>query len=225
MFKILEYDIEKYQFIHQTKEIFQVDELSKIHITRPELFPDFELSFKNEVHTDFHKTFYDFINDENKNKEILKTYEDFIEEVVSSNFDESFCYQKFPSFRIHLPGKKAIHKWHFDNDDDHRHPEWEINFQISLTKMSDTQAMWIESIPGLKDFSPLNLEEGQFAIFDGNRCLHGNKPNTTDEARLSLDFRVIPISKYHPEKARSSATQGNKFVIGGYYKLWEKNNV
>ena len=66
---------------------------------------------------------------------------------------------------MHLPDKKAVNKWHYDSDDDHRHPEGEINFQIALTDSLDTQAMWIESVPGLRDFFPVNLKENQFVLY------------------------------------------------------------
>jgi hypothetical protein len=44
------------------------------------------------------------------------------------------------------------------------HPEWEINFQVALTDIYDTQATWVESVPGLKDFSPMEMKYGEYYI-------------------------------------------------------------
>ena len=222
MVKILKYDKGKYRFTQEVRKIFNVSDLTLLHKHRHELFPDYELGFHNEVKTDYHKLFYSVLNDNEKNHELKKSYDLFISEVVSSFFDRSFCYQSFPSFRVHLPDKKAVNKWHYDSDEDHLHPEGEINFQIALTDSCDTQAMWIETVPGLKDFFPVNLSEDEFVIFNGNKCTHGNKPNETDFTRVSMDFRVLPIEKYNPEKNKSSAEKGTKFAIGSYYRLYEK---
>jgi hypothetical protein len=222
MVKIFDYDKEKYRFTQEAEKIFSVSDLSSLHESRSDMFPNYDLGFHNEVKTDYHKEFYATLNDDSRNQELKKSYDLFVDEVVSKHIQGSFCYQSFPSFRVHLPGKRAVNKWHYDSDDDHLHPEWEINFQIALTDSFDTQAMWIESIPGLKDFTPVNLRENQFAIFNGNKCKHGNMPNETDLTRVSMDFRVLPFDRYDPASSRASAERGNKFVIGGYYRLFER---
>ena len=89
----------------------------------------------------------------------------FVRNEVSQYFSEDFVYQSFPSFRIQLPHEKAIHYWHYDNDKEHMHPEWEINFQIAITDMSDANCIWIETVPGLKDFKPMILKYGEYSIF------------------------------------------------------------
>ena len=222
MVKILKYDKQRYKFTQEIEKIFNVSDLTLLHKHRHELFPDYELGFHNEVKTDYHKLFYSVLNDETKNHDIKKAYRLFIEEVVSPFFSQSFCYQGFPSFRVHLPDKKAVNKWHYDSDKDHKHPEGEINFQIALTDSANTQAMWIETVPGLKDFFPVNLKKDEFVIFNGNKCTHGNKPNETDLTRVSMDFRVLPLERYDPESNKASAEKGTKFVVGSYYKFFEK---
>ena len=131
-------------------------------------------------------------------------------------------YQAFPSFRVHIPNDQAIHKWHHDSDENHNHPDWEINFQVALTKMWDSNAMWLESVPGLGDFKPVEMEVGDYTIFYGNKCAHGNKENKTGKTRVSIDFRVLPYDKYDESSAKNSATAGTKFVIGQYYNLYEQ---
>ena len=37
------------------------------------------------------------------------------------------------------------------------------------------------------------LSDREFIVFNGNKCIHGNKLNDTGKTRVSLDFRIIPI--------------------------------
>jgi hypothetical protein len=48
--------------------------------------------------------------------------------------------------------------------------------------------------------------------------MHGNVVNTSGESRVSVDFRVLPISQLD-DKKRTTLTQKIPFEIGGY---WEK---
>jgi hypothetical protein len=174
-----------------------------------------------EADTKFHKCFYSFLNSD-KGSVIFDWYYSFIENCVSGWFDESFLYQKSPSFRIHLPNLQAIQKWHYDSDKDHGHPLWEINFHVPITDCFGSNAIWIESVPGLRDYSPIELNTNQYAIFDGNRCMHGNKLNKTGCTRISFDFRIIPFRSYNKDIIKHSATTKRKFIIGEYYELFEK---
>lgn len=218
------YDINRYNFCNEIEQIFDVEdgELDNLHIHRQDLMPDYELNFENEVRTGFHSTFYGALNSD-QGDSIKSVFENFVSEVVSPLFKRSFVYQKFPSFRIHIPNDRAIHKWHYDSDENHKHPEWEINFQIAATKMWDTNAMWLESVPGLCDFQPIEMDVGDFAIFYGNKCAHGNKQNNTNKTRISMDFRIIPYEKYDESNNLSSSIVGTntKFAIGHYYNLFE----
>lgn len=224
MTTVHDYDVNLYDFCGEVEKIFNVSrrELDNIHQLRNELMPTSKLNFDNETRTDFHSTFYGALNS-SSGDDIRDVYEMFIKNIVAPMFKKSFVYQTFPSFRVHIPNDQAIHKWHYDSDEDHNHPDWEINFQIALTKMWDSNAMWIESIPGLGDFSPIELNVGDFAIFYGNKCAHGNKENTTGKTRVSMDFRVLPYDKYDASQGKESATASRKFVVGDYYKVYNYN--
>tara|TARA_B100000963_G_C22625729_1_gene672236 strand:- start:15 stop:686 length:672 start_codon:yes stop_codon:yes gene_type:complete len=218
---IKDYNLEEYNFCEEVKNIFDVDELKNLHVERSDLLPQDKLNFDNETRTDFHSTFYGVLNSDD-GFGIKTIYENFIKQVVAPMFKRSFVYQAFPSFRVHIPNDQAVHKWHYDSDENHNHPDWEINFQLALTNMYQSNAMWIESVPGLRDFKPLEMIPGQFAIFYGNKCAHGNKENTTGNTRVSMDFRVIPYEKHDESQAKNSATANTKFVIGEYYKLYNE---
>tara|TARA_R110000824_G_scaffold318633_1_gene505775 strand:+ start:1679 stop:2374 length:696 start_codon:yes stop_codon:yes gene_type:complete len=222
MTTICDYDVSIYDFCGEVEKIFKVSRggLDNLHEFRNELMPIDKLNFGNETRTNFHSTFYDALNS-SSGDDIRDVYERFIKDVVSPMFEGSFVYQTFPSFRVHIPNDQAIHKWHYDSDEDHNHPDWEINFQIALTKIWDSNAMWVESIPGLGDFQPVEMSAGDCTIFYGNKCVHGNKENKTGKTRVSMDFRVMPYDKYDESAAKSSATASRKFVIGDYYRLCE----
>lgn len=218
---IKSYNPELYRFSDIVAKVFGVKDLSELHKERTDLLPKEKLVFENESRTDFHTLFYQKMNG-NELLELEESFKLFLSNEVLPLFDEDILHQYMPSFRVHLPGDQAIHKWHYDSDEDHRHPDWEINFQIPLTNSFDTQATWIESVPGLKDFKPMNLEVGQFSIFDGNRCMHGNKENDTDKTRVSFDFRVVPSSRYN-NNLKESVTTSKKFKEGEYYRRIRKN--
>ena len=217
------YDSDKYDFVGEVARIFDVppEDLHKIHHLRKDLMPESELNFSNETKTLFHSVFYGALNSVD-GAPIKEVYYRFIESIIEPIFRRPFLYQSFPSFRVHIPNDQAVHKWHYDSDEDHRHPEWEINFQIALTKMWGSNAMWLESIPDLGDFNPIEMEVGEFCIFNGNKCRHGNKLNKTRQTRVSMDFRVLPYEKYNESECLESVTANRKFVKGDYYKLYEK---
>ena len=69
------------------------------------------------------------------------------------------------------------------------------------------------------------MKQGQFSIFYGNKCKHGNKCNNTTATRVSLDFRVMPLSKYLLNLSKGSigesAIAERKFEPGGYYYVYK----
>ena len=209
------YNTTKYRFVEIVSSVFDVEDLSTLHKSRPDLLPSHKLVFENESKTDFHTLFYSKMNNSSL-KDLEDSFYLFIDNEVKPFFNQDILHQYMPSFRVHLPGDQAIHKWHYDSDEDHLHPDWELNFQIALTDMSDTQATWIESVPGLGDFHPMNLCYGEYVIFNGNKCMHGNKENVTDCTRVSFDFRVIPNDRY--TDTSKSLTINKKFSEGDYYR-------
>ena len=208
-----------YPFKELIQDLYNVKQLQKIHIHLKDMLPKNELNFTNEASTLFHKKFYSKLNSDWE--EFIKIYKKFIYEEVSKIVNKPFLYQYLPSYRVHLPNYQAIHKWHFDSDKDHKHPEGEINFCVPITQMKDSNSIWIESSPGKKDFKPMRLEYGNYMCFDGNKCTHGNKKNETENTRISFDFRILPFSKYNKNSSNNSVSTKKRFVIGEYYNLVE----
>tara|TARA_R110002020_G_scaffold183027_3_gene378969 strand:+ start:19341 stop:20024 length:684 start_codon:yes stop_codon:yes gene_type:complete len=218
------YDTEKYCFAELIASTFEVDNLDDLHNLRSDLLPPKQLNFDTETKTKFHETFYKRLND--GWPELIGAYELFIKNEVAPRFDNNFVYQAFPTFRVHIPNDQAIHYWHYDSDPDHMHPDWEINFQIAITDMEGTRCTWVESVPGLKDFNPMEMNYGEYTIFNGNKCTHGNKVNQTDKMRISFDFRIIPGNRYNPEydPGQLTATAKKRFIVGDYYKKFTKED-
>ncbi|MEZ0375114.1 MAG: hypothetical protein ACAI44_38870 [Candidatus Sericytochromatia bacterium] len=185
------YDIQKYPFISLVCEVFGVKDLSLLHLERQDLLPSAELSFDNESKTGFHSSYYARQN--NGWPGMRETYRNFVADLIGPWLGEPVYFQAMPTFRIHLPEQKAIHKWHYDSDSDHGHPLGELNYQIALTPMLPESATWCETRPRAEDFFPMVLLPGQFLQFNGNLCTHGNKKNTSGKTRVSLDFRVLPL--------------------------------
>ena len=150
--------------------------------------------------------------------EFYELYDNFIHTEIVKVVNEPFHYQKWPSFRVHIPSDQAIHTWHCDGDPLHKHPPGEINFFLPLTKCYGTNTIWVESEPWKLDFKPIELDYGEYHMFNGNQCLHGNKPNKTNLTRVSFDFRIMPVSKYDPTWNVDSPTSHTKFIVGEYYK-------
>lgn len=208
-----------YPFKELIQDLYNVKQLQKIHIHLKDMLPKNELNFTNEASTLFHKKFYSKLNSDWE--EFIKIYKKFIYEEVSKIVNKPFLYQYLPSYRVHLPNYQAIHKWHFDSDKDHKHPDGEINFCLAITKMENTTAIWAETSPGKKDFSPMEIDYGEYFNFNGNKCTHGNKINESDDVRISFDFRILPKSKYSLSQKTTSVTSKKKFIIGEYYKASE----
>jgi ectoine hydroxylase-related dioxygenase (phytanoyl-CoA dioxygenase family) len=83
--------------------------------------------------------------------------------------------------------------------------------------MNETTAIWAETLPGLGDYHPLNVEKGNILAFNGNMCNHGNKINSTGKSRISFDFRVLSEEFYDPNFDKKSTSKSIPMIIGGYY--------
>jgi hypothetical protein len=221
---IFNYDINRYNFQEVLKDLFKVSELHLLHEHLPKLYvaPDGTSGLGNDTHSIYHTQFYDKIR--GGWHEFIDIYNGFIINELASKFkdEKRLIYQALPSFRIQYPTGKAVTTWHCDNDENHKHPLGELNILIPLSNsMYGSNAVWAESLPGLGDFAPMECAYGEYIIWNGNRCRHGNKPNTTGLTRVSMDLRILPEKCYNENYSLSTATTGMKFKIGEYYESIE----
>ena len=208
-----QYDADEYSIRSLVCEALGYEDLESLH----EHYSYAPFTMDNNSDTVLHDRFYDKLRA--GWSEFTEVYDRFVEEVVVPIFgSKDFIYQALPTFRVHLVGNWVVPEFHYDSQPVYNHPEGEINFQIAVTDMFGTNATWAESVPGLGDYAPMEHKQGEFIIFNGNKCRHGNMINDTDQTRVSFDFRILPLNKYDPSKAKKSATRGTSFTVGGYYK-------
>jgi len=140
----------------------------------------------------------------------------------------SFAVQCRPSMRFNLPGSSALGARPEDNDEmiglhtdaEYGHQRGEMNFALALTPIFGTNGLFIESEPGLGDFREVNMGVGDIFAFGGVSRRHHNKRNTTEVSRVSLDFRVIPMSRYDSSLDHErKSTRAHRFTLGEYFEL------
>ena len=208
---------------------FKVKKLENIHKNLPNIYLHNKVVLvKKDQGLKIYKYLYKIdkgydLNKTNEPSNFLKLYEKFVKYIAQNIFKEFLVYQGRPTLRVMFPNNKAVGEFHRDRD--YNHPIEEINIWVPVTTSKNTNAMWMESKFNKKDYKPVNLNFGQFLIFDSG-LKHGNKINLENKTRISFDFRVIPYSKWkkiQSKKIKSSFNQKLKFKLGDYYKLMEYN--
>ena len=209
---IIDYNTEDFPFFELICEALNVDDLVNLHESKTYDV----LTRDKDQSTDWHKLYY------NNNRRFLNYYNAFIEDIIKPLYDgDKIVYQKIPTFRVHLANNVAVGEWHKDKD--YRDKDWaetvqEINYYLPFTNTNEHNTFWYESVEDKKDFSPALLNYGQILEWDGSNLTHGNKKNISNNTRVSVDFRVMPFSRYK-ESDIGSINMKSKFKIGGYYEL------
>jgi hypothetical protein len=165
----------------------------------------------------WHEIFYAKVREDTS---FLELYESFIKKVIKLRYGEEIVYQAIPSFRVHLVNNVAVGEFHKDKD--YREVEWsdavqEVNYYLPFTNTNEYNTIWMESEEDKGDFYPTVLSLGECLEWDGANLKHGNKINKSTSTRVSIDFRVIPSSRFK-ELDKGSINTGTTFNLGGYYK-------
>lgn len=211
--KKINYSTKDYPFASIVSNILNTSDLSKIH--EEDHFEKYDV-FKREEDqsTKYHKLYYN-----NYKKQVLELYDKFILNVIRPLYNEEIVYQKIPTFRLHFPGNIAVGEYHKDKW--YRDAGWheevkELNYYLPFTNAYGTNTIWVESEEDKGDYKAMDIKYGECIQWDGVNLTHGNKKNITNSTRISVDFRVIPFSKYKPSNHGAINTK-TKFEIGGYY--------
>ena len=178
----------------------------------------------------------DFYNLYDTDYTFLLSYLSFIREYIKPIFSSEtlLLIQKTPNIRFHLPGCSNIGKRDTDindeiiglhHDSEFGHPEEEINIIIPITDMFDTNSIYYEDTPNsnisVYNYSNLKINKDSFFVGNLNKCRHYNKINNTNKTRISLDFRIIPYTKFiNKNENEISLTSKMKFDVGNYYMLF-----
>jgi len=211
--KLIEYSTKDYPFTDIISKILDTDNLSKIH--EEDHFEGYKLfSREKDQSTKYHKMYYD-----NFKEKVEPVYKEFISNVIRPLYNEEIVYQRIPTFRLHFPGNIAVGEWHKDKW--YRDSKWheevcEMNYYLPFTDTYGTNTVWVESEEDKGDYTSMDSKYGECIQWDGVNLTHGNKKNITSVTRISVDFRVIPYSKYKPS-SQGSINTNMEFAIGGYY--------
>ena len=219
--KILNYDNKVYRFREAIQSIIQVEDLYKLH----ELYYDEGFLKENYVNengkslqgTVFHKRYYSDC------EPFLAIYKEYVTQFIAPFWDEDILIQKIPTFRIHAVDSRAlgggddltvgpiqgVHK-----DSDFNHSKHEVNFFLPFTDVNEYNTIWYKEG---KSFAPMMVNYGQIYQWNGSTIPHGNKVNTSNQTRVSVDFRILPRSKY-VETSLESYTNNKRFIIGEYFE-------
>ena len=210
--KIYSYDTVKFPFKNIIDSHFRKhfnaasEDLHKLE--DPSLFPAGIVTPGTDNNTALHDILYTVFDGDS----FLPTYREFVK-FLQGPIQEELIFQKKPTFRIHLPGNLSVGDYHRDRD--YGHPPEEINIWVPVTEARKTATIWLESEYEKNDFHPVELNHGEFLIFD-SALKHGNEINAEGYTRVSMDFRVIPKSLYKGSE-RVTANRGHKLSLGQYY--------
>jgi len=234
--QIYNYDVTKHPFINYFINLYEESNLEYLHLKSNDyhyLKNKLDLGVLNEIDTDLHKKFY---NDIKINTTFKKLYVTFIKDIYSKFFpnEQFMIFQSFPSVRFQYMDSVAVPP-HKDSDDLSNHPLGEKNFIIPITKMSNTNSLYIESEPDKKDFENIKLNPGELFYFNGNTCTHYNMRNKEGKLRISLDFRIILWEDYYKymksnqiKKTNPRDIQRNReptiMLVGKYYQCFHKSS-
>ena len=209
------YNLDEYNFRQEIEKMFGTNQLERIHEIEDCDFGILDMETDNTTY--LHKKFYEKVEQTN----FLDDYKKFLKDVILPHFNEDLLYQKIPTFRIQVPNNISVAEFH--NDKSYSHSPDEVNIFLPITEAKETYTIWSESQENLGDYSPMNAEYGEYYIWDGANLKHGNKINESNTSRFSVDFRVLPFSKYDENNMQETITTKIKLKLGSYFELMEVN--
>ena len=187
---------------------------------------------KNDRKSIFIEDYHTYVDG---NPEFTELYKKFILNNVKPLYpgETYILFQKTPNLRISFPNTTAIGRRPetdpneyiigLHNDSEFGHPPEEMNFVIPVTKMYGTNSIYYEEIPNSDEeytqYKCLELSQNEFFQCYFNQLRHYNMVNDTGCTRISIDFRIIPYSKYNANYNETTVTSNKKLQLGEYFDL------
>ena len=219
--KVFSYTRSDYSFFERLQEIFNhKTSLEEIYLLD---IKNNIVTFENDTNLLFQRIYYD-----SKHYDAFRNlYYSFIKNEIFKLFpeEEYLVLQKDPCLPVSNPNNTALgikagdtnDKIGMHSDSDYNHPPEEINYILAITEMWESNSVYIESSYNSGIFNPIRLKWNEYIQFYGNKLRHYNMRNITGQSRVSLDFRVIPFSKYNANYNKSSIHGNRRFIIDDYY--------
>lgn len=209
----IEYDTELYPFRKIVSEILEVSEPENILLEDLHKVVHYDVLVRErDQSTIWHKRYY------NKFKEKFSPiYLSLISELKDRFKYEQIIYQSIPTFRVQLAGGNlGVGEWHKDKT--YNHGVSEVNFWMPFVNTNSYNTIWLESKEDKQDYRPYTVKYGEILVFDGANLMHGNKPNESNDTRVSVDFRLVDPNRFVPNK-NGSINMKTKFVVGEYFGI------
>lgn len=210
----LSYSLDMWDFPRAVATCLGVEDLQ--HLRGGDSYRQF--TRENDQRTPIHEHFYGGFS-----QALGQMYSDFVRREIAPLFEGPICYQRVPTFRVHLPGNVAVGEFHTDAE--YFHQDGEVNFWVPLTPAWGSNTVWVAPPNGdHTPLAPVEARPGEMFVFDAVRTWHGNLPNATGSARVSFDLRVIPLARYQPSKRRSVNAK-RRLVLGDYFALFRPEDA
>ncbi|MEM8637452.1 MAG: phytanoyl-CoA dioxygenase family protein [Cyanobacteria bacterium P01_G01_bin.54] len=188
--KVLTYDTTQFKFTEVFANIFKIHPISRLHEAilakkHQQNGSAVELSYKDN------RGLRDWLTQQAKDSWFYPVYFPFVTEVIVPFFYGHVSYAQHPRFRVHLAGGPSVSKWHRDTDITGRFDQ--ITAWVPAVDCSGTNALWVESDYGKRDYQPVTVKYGEVLLFDGG-LYHGSVANETDVTRVGFDLRFAPLA-------------------------------
>ena len=190
--KIIKFDTKKNPLLDIVLEFFGASSLTDI--------------FKKFSNSEIYSKLYQL----EKTKKFSDIYKNLVTAMENELGTNEFYFQKIPSFRIHRIHTNSVL---YHNDIMYGHGEEVVNVWVPLLNTNKMNSLFLSNInlskKALKEFknkkmslieanklfqsasSPCLVNYGEMLIFN-TLIIHGTAVNSSNEDRISLDFRILP---------------------------------
>jgi hypothetical protein len=177
---ILRYDPQKFAFRQAIERYFSPSSLEHLHLSRVSLQRS-----TNDQGSPAHITVYQQLD-----QKFFDLYRQFVVDLKKALEPGDWLYQKVPTFRFQYPHETGTKEFHRDRD--YNHVPQTVNVVVPLTKMLKSTAIQVETAPFVRRMmESMDMDVGEFCIFDGANRKHGTLENREGYTRVSFDFRLL----------------------------------
>tara|TARA_B100000795_G_scaffold178503_1_gene135021 strand:+ start:58439 stop:59494 length:1056 start_codon:yes stop_codon:yes gene_type:complete len=211
--KLIKFDTKKNLLLDVVLEFFGANSLTDI--------------FKKFNNSEIYSKLYQL----EKTKKFSDIYKNLVKTMENELGTKEFYFQKIPSFRVHRINSSSVL---YHNDIMYGHGEEVVNVWIPLLNTNKMNSLYLsdinQSIKVLKEFknkkmslieanklfqsvsNPCLVNYGEMLIFN-TLIIHGTEVNSSNEDRISLDFRILPHGSNPSTKLLDDFYFNNKYEV------------